>query len=652
MPDTVVNKWNSFRKLLAVLAGSFLLLSAHAGAPPISILELVKSGTPEEVQKAIQAGADVNARAPENGFTPLMLAAESNPDPQVIGLLLENGAILDAVATGQPKDTPAAIDLALANPNAEVFFTLIKAGAKFQTKIFYGEPSYFAAAGNKDAIKIFNYLAQNGVDLKLCDRNGQTLFMVVAEKTVDPSLIPFLQKAGLDVNAQTPNGGTALAWAASSNPNLEIITALLKAGAKIDSKNQRFAPFIMSAANPNEQIMDFFLEIGEKPTAEDLQHALLVAGTNPNLKLIEKLVGLGADISQGLPPRFTNLLLYAVGFNPNPEVIQYLIDAGCDVNGKLDNNQSVLAISLENPNPEIFQLLLEAGAEFRPDMVDEKGNTFLHLILTRHNSSSETIEFLLQKGADVNARNEKGNTVLWSAARIVKNPEIIRLLLKARAELNAKGIYGDTPLMEAALNQSPEFLSALLVAGADINMQNNYGETALMRAVANPNPNFTKLLLEAGADVNMKDNLTQSSALLRACGYAPVETIQLLLDAGADPGIRNVLNQSAYDQALHNPNLAGTELLETLKKLSPPPLPERKPDLKDFDYVEPYTPPPPREPSDFDSMDWAVRWAAYGKVISLIIGILCLAIVIFLKVRAAVVKHKATMTSAHAMKKN
>ena len=46
-----------------ILVFYFFLLPVGAQSP-ISILELVKSGTPEEVQKAIQAGADVNLRSP------------------------------------------------------------------------------------------------------------------------------------------------------------------------------------------------------------------------------------------------------------------------------------------------------------------------------------------------------------------------------------------------------------------------------------------------------------------------------------------------------------------------------------------------------------------------------------------------------------
>ena len=48
-------------------------------------LEVVETGTPQEVQAAISKGADVNAKA-DNGGTPLMRAASGNKDPEVIAL--------------------------------------------------------------------------------------------------------------------------------------------------------------------------------------------------------------------------------------------------------------------------------------------------------------------------------------------------------------------------------------------------------------------------------------------------------------------------------------------------------------------------------------------------------------------------------------
>ncbi|MGA2641439.1 MAG: ankyrin repeat domain-containing protein [Spirochaetia bacterium] len=53
---------------------------------------LAATGTGSQVREAIKAGANVNARDPRDGLTPLMTAAETNPNPDVVTALLTAGA--------------------------------------------------------------------------------------------------------------------------------------------------------------------------------------------------------------------------------------------------------------------------------------------------------------------------------------------------------------------------------------------------------------------------------------------------------------------------------------------------------------------------------------------------------------------------------
>ncbi len=79
--------------VLAVLVAA-AAASVHA-QQSTDFPELVKSGTPQAVQAAINQGADV--KAPDvNGTTPLHVAALSNHDPAVIAILVKAGANLNA----------------------------------------------------------------------------------------------------------------------------------------------------------------------------------------------------------------------------------------------------------------------------------------------------------------------------------------------------------------------------------------------------------------------------------------------------------------------------------------------------------------------------------------------------------------------------
>jgi outer membrane protein assembly factor BamB len=82
------------------------------------------------------------------------------------------------------------------------------------------------------------------------------------------------------------------------------------------------------------------------------------------------------------------------------------------------------------------------------------------------NGDTKGAKALLDKGADVNAKNEIGVTALWIAASKGR-PEMVKLLLDAGADVNARdGIWYETPLSIAVGEGHAEVVTALLRAGA------------------------------------------------------------------------------------------------------------------------------------------------------------------------------------------
>jgi len=124
-------------------------------------------------------------------------------------------------------------------------------------------------------------------------------------------------------------------------------------------------------------------------------------------------------------------------------------------------------------------------------------------------SDPEIISACIKSGAEVNARDNRGDSPLMYATRY-NNPEVCAVLIKAGADVNARNDYcGDSPLMYAAQwgDGSLTICQVLIQAGADVNARNNHGSSPLMLVARNkPNPEICTLLIEAGADVNAKDN--------------------------------------------------------------------------------------------------------------------------------------------------
>ena len=109
------------------------------------------------------------------------------------------------------------------------------------------------------------------------------------------------------------------------------------------------------------------------------------------------------------------------------------------------------------------------------------------------------VSALLRTGtADLNARDERGRTVLMIAAGW-NSLEVVRALLESGASVHARDRTGGTALMHAATrNEDPAVIQALVEAGADVGARNDNGTTALMLATSlNKNPEVARVLQQS-----------------------------------------------------------------------------------------------------------------------------------------------------------
>ena len=162
---------------------------------------------------------------------------------------------------------------------------------------------------------------------------------------------------------------------------------------------------------------------------------------------------------------------------------------------------------------------------------------------------------LLQKDIDVNARNSRGETPLWWAAKN-KLDIIARMLLDARADGDIfDDRYGDTPLFLATASNNENMVRLLLKSGVDCNKGNSSAETALYKAAVNNNLTITKMLLNAGALPDVQSHYSQSGGvvLLRAEKAGQIEITLTQFDEDARSSSDYKL-ESALQTALDNNN--------------------------------------------------------------------------------------------------
>jgi len=123
--------------------------------------------------------------------------------------------------------------------------------------------------------------------------------------------------------------------------------------------------------------------------------------------------------------------------------------------------------------------------------------------------SRKVAKLLAERGADVDARDEQGWTLLHEAAE-ADNPKSAAILLSLGADVNARlrdesaQIADATPLHMAAQNNYKEVAEILLRYGADISARCQTGESPLHIAAMHGSKEVAEVLLAHGANVNIQ----------------------------------------------------------------------------------------------------------------------------------------------------
>lgn len=159
----------------------------------------------------------------------------------------------------------------------------------------------------------------------------------------------------------------------------------------------------------------------------------------------------------------------------------------------------------------------------------------------------DNMEFLLDKGLDIDLKLKKSNTALHYAVG-EDNLESVKFLLNHGANVNVKGQKEATPSLIAASKGCIKVLKVLLDAGAaNIHARDATGKSFLHHAVIGvnltkdikPRQQVIKLLLEKGLEVNDKDQSGQTP-LHFAVFRESFELVEFLLKNGA--GVDEVTN--------------------------------------------------------------------------------------------------------------
>ena len=203
----------------------------------------------------------------------------------------------------------------------------------------------------------------------------------------------------------------------------------------------------------------------------------------------------------------------------SPETLKVLIDAAASEKDQSDKNLALLNAANKG-NLQSVRMLIDYGANPNADFSKEyitEGNDFMSvtfqggasvIVAAAHSGNPDTIREILRYKPDINYRGLGGKTVLIALAEDFGEKgelaECIRLLVQAGADVNARDNHGNTALHET---YNSEIEEELLKLGADINARNQDGETPIFTTVDN---SAMALYIEHGADLSIRNNKGQT----------------------------------------------------------------------------------------------------------------------------------------------
>jgi len=522
---------------------------------------------------------------------------------------------------------------------------IVQRGADINSAVIDGvtvNPLIYSAQHLNDEAAM--YLISKGADVNRADKDGNTALLWSINKNLD-SVSTSLIETGANVNVVNRDGLNAVDTAIRSNAPFALVDLLLSKGAAVSDKSISYALKNGRMYSTARLLYDTYQKRGIKMEIDDYYRALL----SDNVEAVERSLAKYSQTERGQKETESAFYAAALGYadilellakegfdfihcrapfrtllqtavrNNQTKCVETLIRFGVDVNERGPGDQEPILIAIRNGNIGIVKLILDKGPiayKINDNEFDNNvalyalcygGFEMMNLLIAHgcslqviqgkripaafleQENASKKIEYLINKGFDINSYNQYRRTMLYFASfpsisenvfewvathsdlriKFESGMDPLKVLIGGNADrmlflfgLGYK-VSDDNLLFEAVWKPDLSALKLLYqnrTNTSDINKILYNGKTLIYEASKMGYENIVSYLLEQKADINTIDELGETPLMI-ASRYNQFEVVQLLLKHGADRVRKNNVGKTAFDIAKEQGNSLVMDLL-------------------------------------------------------------------------------------------
>ncbi|KAG4087429.1 ankyrin repeat-containing domain protein [Neocallimastix lanati (nom. inval.)] len=339
-----------------------------------ALVYAVKYGNIELVKTMVKYGANINVKS--NNGKPILIIAVKNNNIEIVRYLIKCGIDLNNV----DNNGDSALSIAIRCELLEISKILIDNGANINIKDGSSNTLLLTSLLTNNE-ELYSYLLNKCNDLNIKNYDDKTVLNIFTEKE-DLNKVKLIIYYGADINSVDIYGNTPLLIAINKK-NDQLINYLIDYGADINIRDKN----------------------GDTP--------LIIATKRNYIKCCEKLIQ--SDVNVNCKDSYGNTPLMIAIKHEKIELVKMLIKDSC-LNEENNLGETPLSLAIGCNSMEMIKLIIKNGANINYKY-KAKGDTILMKIFDNYSHKKGIIEYLINKGGNINELNNEGRSILSEICR-------------------------------------------------------------------------------------------------------------------------------------------------------------------------------------------------------------------------------------------